>query len=284
MEYFHHIGASRSGDSKLYDLLVENSYPIKIVPSWDGNDFLYSVFAFQMSESNPLWPQVQQTITAYSLNVVDRVNTVFSEEELRKAKWAWIGGTIEQLDAMPKYTWRWEGNTFEALCEKCWIYKQINPFRIRKEPRWGKNKILRLIALGEIFTQPEVVSDFKQQGFTGFEDGDVLIHKTGLPAETIRQLHFKEFCPVPVYNKADLVEVICPVCGRVRYRPHMRGTFQYRASDLEPVKSDFLQMQEWIGNGRISWHETLVSNRVVQYILDQKWPGIQLKAIDLVQD
>ena len=284
MEYFHHIAANKTDDSKLYDLLAGHNYPLKKLPYPGISELKDFMFVFQISESNPLWPQVQQTITTYNLNVVNRVYTVFSEEELRKAKWAWIGGTSEQLDAMPKYTWRWDGNTYKALCEKCWIYEQINPFRISKEPRWGKLMFLRLIALGEIFTRPEVVSDFHKQGYTGFEDGDVLIHKTGLPAGTIRQLYFKEICPVPVYNKADMVEMICPVCGRVRYQPHMRGTFQYRASDLEPVKSDFLQMQEWTGNGRINWHETLVSNRVVQYILDQKWQGIQLKTIDLVEE
>lgn len=282
MEYSHYIGANSLTKPELYRFLKIKKYPLKIVYAPNNNEEDFHFF-FSIYESDPLWSQINEINSSYDPSV-DIIDTHFSEEELRKVKWAWIGGTFEQLDAMPKYTWRWDGNTFKALCEKCWIYEQLNPFRISKEPRWGKYMFLRLIALGEIFTRPEVVSGFHKQGFTGFEDGDVLIHKTGLPAETIRQLHFKEFCPVPVYNKAALVEMICPVCGRVRYQPHMRGTFQYRASDLEPVKSDFLQMQEWIGNGRISWHETLVSNRVVQYILDQKWQGIQLKAIDLVEE
>lgn len=284
MEYFHHIGGNRAIDSRLFDFLEKHEYPMKIVNPPNGNE-LSAIFAFQMYESDPLWLQVNDIISDYDEKngpVVNRMDTHFSEEELREARWAWIGATYEQLDAMPKYNWRWKGDTCTAQCQKCWICEQVNPFRIKKEPRWGKNMFLRLIALGEIFTKPEVVSDFRQQGFIGFEDGVVLIHKTGLPAETIRQMHFKEIIPIPVYNKADLVEMVCPVCGRARYQPHMRGTFQYKESDLEPINTDFLQMQEWIGNGGINWHETLVSNRVVQHILDQKWQGIQLKAIELV--
>lgn len=284
MEFFHYISGNRAIDSRLFDFLEKQNYPMKIVNPSNGNE-LSAIFAFQMYESDPLWPQVDDIISDYDEKngpVVNRMDTHFSEEELREARWAWIGATFEQLDPMPMFRWIRDGLTFRLECQECWIYEQIAPFRIKKEPLWKKNMFLRLISVGEIFAKPEVVSEFTQQGFIGFKDGDVLIHKTGFPAETIRQMYFNVSCPVPVYNKADLVEMVCPVCGRIRYLPHMRGTFQYKESDLEPINTDFLQMQEWIGNGGINWHETLVSNRVVQHILDQKWQGIQLKAIELV--
>jgi len=284
MDYFHHIGGNSSIDPKLYDFMVQKKYPMKTLKAPNGDES-YVIFVFDIYESDPLWPQIKEIISEYDPkydSVVNIIDTHFTEAELRNARWSWIGATFEQGDPMPRFKWIREGLTFQLECQECWIYRQITPFRISKEPRWGKNMFLRLVSVMEILTRPEVIDVFHQQGFTGFEDWEVLIHKSGLPAQTVRQLIFKEVCPVEVENKAQLIEMKCPACGRVRYKPHMRGTFQYKAADLEPIETDFMLMQERIGNGGVNWHEILVSNRVVQFILDQKWQGIRFKAIKLV--
>jgi hypothetical protein len=45
---------------------------------------------------------------------------------------------------------------------------------------------------------------------------------------------------------------------------------------------DFQLTNEWFGNGRMARHETLVSNRIVRMIFEEKWTGVELVPIQTV--
>lgn len=282
MDYFHHIGGSPYQNEDLYSFLLQQNYPIKVALGIDRK-VESGIFTFGIYESHSLWPKVNEFIEVSkknNLHLVNMVNTHFTETEIRQARWSWVGYVHEQGYALPKYSF---GNySYNIECEECNIHEQTNPFQIADDVKWGKKQFRTLISMAEIFTCPVVIKAFQEQGFTGYEVWDVLKYKTKQPLESIKQLYFTQICPFPVENVNELKEMVCPLCGRVRYAPHLRGTFQYRATDMESVQTDFMYMQEWIGNGGLSWREVLVSNRAVQFILDQKWQGITFKAIDLM--
>lgn len=282
MDYSHYVVARRSEIEALYKYLEKHKYPVKITLGLDRLE-KNALLSFEIYESHPLWKGVSDQITYYEQqdkHITNFVNVFYTEAEIRQARWSWIGYVHEQGYALPKYSF---GNySYKIECEECNIHEQTNPFQIADDVKWGKTHFRRLISMAEIFTCPEVIEAFQEQGFTGYEVWDVLKYKTKQPLESIKQLHFTKTCPFPVENLNNLKELVCPVCGRVRYAPYLRGTFQYKATDMELVQTDFMYMQEWIGNGGLAWREVLVSNRVVQFILDQKWQGITFKAIDLV--
>lgn len=282
MDYSHYIVERRSEIEALYEFLTKNKYPVKLTLGIDGIE-TNGLVSFEIYESHPLWPRVSEYITYYekqNIHMTNFINICYTEAEIRIAKWSWIGYVHEQGYALPKYTFG--KGSYKIECEKCNIHEQTQPFQIADEVKWGRKKFRRLISMAEIFSSPEVIRTFRDQGFSGFEDWDVLKYKTKQPLESIKQLYFTQTCPFPVENINDLKALVCPVCGRIRYAPYLRGTFKYKSSDMDMVNTDFMLMQEWTGNGGGSWHEVLVSNRVVQYILDQKWQGITFKAIELV--
>lgn len=282
MDYYHHIGGGSDLNKDLYLFLLKQNYPIKVTVGIDGK-VESGIFTFGIYESHSLWPKVNEFIEdskKKNLHLVNMVNTFFTETELRQARWSWVGYVHEQGYALPKYTFG--KDSYKIECEKCNIHEQTQPFQITDEVKWGRKKFRSLISMAEIFSSPEVITTFRDQGFSGFEDWDVLKYKTKQPLKSIKQLYFTQTCPFPVENINDLKALVCPVCGRIRYAPYLRGTFKYKSSDMDMVNTDFMLMQEWTGNGGVSWHEVLVSNRVVQFILDQKWQGITFKAIELV--
>lgn len=282
MDYFHHIVEYRNNIEELYRYLKENKITV-ITTTGLGGIKENALMSFDIYESHELWPQIKKYIDYYrSKNIypIDFVNTTFSIKELRDAKWSWIGYVDEKGYPLPSHDFKYEN--YKVECEKCMIGNQIKPIQISKEPIWGGKHFRRLYGLSELFTKPEVLYILKQKGFTGFQDWDVLNFKTKSALELIKQLFVVETCPYQIQNTKDLVEIICTDCGHTQYEPYLKGTYQYKLAEMDSIEIDFLLMQEWTSNYRVSWREILVSNRVVQFILDQKWQGITFKAIDLV--
>jgi hypothetical protein len=278
MEINHHISGVQGKDDELLNIIIQAGIPFQRLPLYGSSSF---AFVFDIFESDYHWPRIKKYMLEHE-NYLGIEETLFSEDELRNARWSLISHVPEKGYPMPDDHWPAIQSTLSLDCPICYTYRQDRPYRIRRESAWGKNCFLRLIWIQALFTKPEMIKNFKKQEFVGFEDWPVLIHKTSQVAETMRQIYVTATNPYEIVNKADLTPQICPECGRIRFAPQKHGTFQYKASEMASLTTDFLLTKEWVGNGLLSWQEILVSNRVVQYILDKKCENIRFKATELV--
>jgi hypothetical protein len=153
--------------------------------------------------------------------------------------------------------------------------------RLAKEPSLGRKSFMSTIWAAEIFCTPEVILGLENIQARGYEVWHALIHKTGNPSERVRQLYVPGIASPGVIIDDDLVRKICPVCGTVKYYPHVKGKMYIRRETL-PSDTDFMLTHEWFGHGLLAWREMLVSNRVARLVLDKGWSGVRFKVVEMV--
>lgn len=283
MEIVHHI-FFHSSQKELYSYLQSSTIKFdtsKLSP--DGQ-----LISFDISESHPLWRELMQLLIKFDNFKLyqggDQYDTFFSEDEIRHAEWVTLNATFSQGYPQPENDWPFKQDPFISLtnvCPKCAIYEQINPIRVKKEPRMGKYSFMYLFWFTEFFVTNQVINEFKAIGAKGFEDWDVFISKKHDIAQTTRQLFIPEKTQPGLLDVDDLERKVCPVCGTVKFHSHLKGTMKYRRSCVNP-DTDFIKTSEWFGTGHTSFNEIWASNRVANLILDKGWKGVRLKVVELV--
>jgi len=233
-----------------------------------------------VSESDPLWPRMEELVR--QKNALDIFDTVFTSEEILSAGWLRLIPVFEQGYPQPEGSWTVNPITYEGHCPECGVYeKQRESFRIRKEPRLGKNEFMTLYWTYALFTTSTVLSKFAAHQIRGYEVWDVLIHKTGQPSESISQVYIPHLTRGALIPEETLKRRICSQCGTTKYFPHMRGYMQF-SLDLLETDLDFVLSKEWFGDGHAAYREILVSDKVARLVLENKWRGVKLKAIKVI--
>jgi hypothetical protein len=282
MDIIHRISINSIKDAEFMSAIIELGIDHKATELPGGSNYLIT---FVITESDPRWDTVAQLIKRYkdyeTYGPGDQFETVFSEVEIRNASWLRLKSTFEQGYPQPKSHWPLKQLSYEILCPKCAIYRQTNPMRLAKEPSLKKKSFMSLIWASEILCTPEVILGLESIQARGYEVWDALIHKTGKPLERVRQLYIPTIAPPGVIIPEDLEWKICPVCQTIKHPPHVKGPLYLKRDALLP-HTDFMLTYEWFGHGLLAWREILVSNRIAQLVLDNKWEGVRFKVAEIV--
>lgn len=240
------------------------------------------VITLRISEDDPAWPEFKKWTD--ESNILHGYETRFSDEEILDAEWVRVTSAYAHGYPQPEDSWVTRPNNLTVVCRTCGMYKQVSPFHIKEEPNLRKWQFLSLEWTGGIlFTLPLVIGQLEFNEIEGFETWEVIIHKTGLPAKTVKQLF------TPITTLAGLIDTseepqsICPECGNTKYGYHRRGRMKYRREAM-PSSADIVQTFEWFGagQGHFAYKEILISNRFTRLILDNQWKGLELKPIELL--
>ena len=143
----------------------------------------------------------------------------FSKEELDASSY-YILNNMGYPKGYPQPEVTYKQETYNDGCARCGIdYKQISSFRIKSEPNWtGKTKLN--FSLNWIFDETFIKKDFFQEVFEplGLKSREVIIHKTGKPAETAVQLIIPEAkSKLELEGSSYDTQSHCPVCGIKKY-------------------------------------------------------------------
>lgn len=266
----------------VYSKLVDMGIDAKLVelPGDGGN-----LITILINESDPHWDEVVKLVNRIKHFVIygdgDQYETIFSDDEIRNAKWLRLISTFEQGYPQPKSNWPVKQFSYENVCPKCGIYQQTRGMRLAKEPSLRNKSFMSLIWTGEIFCTPEVIRALEEIHAAGYEVWNAIIHKTDEPSRIVHQLYIPGITSPGVIADKESKYTICPVCSKKKYSPHLKGIMELEEEALIP-DSDFMLTNEWFGNGLIAWREILVSNRVAQLILDQGWQGVRFKVVKVV--
>jgi len=276
MVIIHRISINSKKDVVFFSAVIKLGIDYKSIELPGGNSQLIT---FIIAESDPQWEIVSELVETKGAG--DLVETTFTYEEIRNAEWLRLKSTFEQGYPQPKLHWPIKQLSYDIICPKCAIYKQIHPMRLAKEPSLGRKSFMSTIWAAEIFYTPEVVLGLNSIHANGFENWDVLIHKTGKPSERVRQLYVPGIASPGVIIDDELERKICPVCGTTKYYPHVKGKMFLKGEALLP-DTDFILTNEWFGHGLLAWREMLVSNRVASLVLDKGWQGARFKVVELI--
>jgi len=281
MDIKHRISVN-STDTNFLSAIRDMKIEHKSIQLPGTGGLLTTIFIF---ESDPNWNALVQLVKNQKHFEIygngDQFETVFSEDEIKKSEWLRLISTFEQGYPQPKSHWPLKQLSYDILCAKCAIYKQINPMRLAKEPSLRKKSFMTTIWTSEIFCTPEVIQGLELLKVKGYEVWDAIIYKIGEPSERVSQLYVPGIASPGVIFDDNLERNTCPVCGTIKYYPHVKGIMYLKREALLP-DTDFMLTYEWFGGGFIAWREILVSNRVASLILDKGWQGVRFKVVKLV--
>ncbi|MBI2854650.1 MAG: hypothetical protein HYX87_07010 [Chloroflexi bacterium] len=275
MEIWHRV-AFNAGKGEFLRALEQRGVKYKVAPL-PGTTV--GMVYFDMSESDPRWPKVDELIQKHGAsNVFD---TIFTPQEIVQAEWSRLTLVFEQGYPQPKEGW--EELTLENGCSECGAgYRQKAPFRINGEPRLGKNDFMCLYWVWTAFCTKAVLSRIGGIGCLGYEAWVPLINRTGEPSKVISQIVCQTVAAPALVEQDKLRPETCMRCGITKYGYHKRG-YMRMVRDSLPVGIDFVQTHEWFGSGgHAAFREILVSNREAQLIVESGWRGVRLKPIQLV--
>lgn len=240
-----------------------------------------SLYEFVIDEANPAWPEIKERLG----DAHTYIRTEFTEEDIAQAEWAMGFATHSIGSFVPKEKW-WCDLYYADQCKNCGSgWRQIAPFRIKKEPKLGKNVFANFGSGFELFCAPLVVEDFRKHGMIRFETRPLILNKENRPAEGLKQLVVTEIAKPAIAE--DLVErerysqTDCPVCGKTWHAHYTRGALPLRREGLN-IEADFQLTNEWFGNGRTARREILFSQRAVALALENKWKGIEFVPVRVV--
>ncbi len=199
--------------------------------------------------------------------------------------------------------------TYDATnaCRTCTIgLKQINEFRFRNEPKAKHSQFIGLNwVFDQIFVRQIVKDTFELEKVSGITFSQPVIHKTGQPIDGLYQLHIDnyifdglftenlevEICEMPKDErsikfltaiKSRLVEG--PFCGQIKYNFPRDGNYIKIKKEFLIDQTDFVRLNYSFGSGASTNQPILVSDRVKQIIDREKWRGVFLTEIELIDD
>jgi hypothetical protein len=203
-----------------------------------------------------------------SWGALDMVGTVFDTSEIEGATSVMLHPDSQSYYPQPETEFGYLKYTYDLAnyCFTCGIgAKQIRPFRLRSEPKWGRKKAFML---NWVFDEMFVTRDAYDQVFRPLDIGctPVLLDRDESHIKTTVQLNIPESRTALALDGYPCD--VCASCGRKRYRPITRGWFPPFDS---PLSMPLCKSQEYYGSGASSskWifaakslRETLVKHEV----------------------
>ena len=232
---------------------------------------------FEITESHPSWPYLKSLIVQW--DAVDIVWTEFSDSELKKAHYlrmqpGWHHGYPQPEDDFGYLNLSYD---LTSYCSSCGIgAHQINPFRMKGEPRWGKRHILQLNWIyDEFFVLPQVWERvFRPFGISYIP---VLHHRTGKKLNTVVQLDIKLIASSKL-QLANHPYEICKVCKRKKYLPFVKGKFPSFTGALPDAHA--VKTQEYFGSGAEAFREIVISSALFHEITAHKIKGAKFEPLE----
>jgi hypothetical protein len=276
VEIMHRIAFNAKGNPAFLHALGQLGFVEEqgIDPNTDG------LIVVWVDEADARWQTVRGLREEYG--GAHQVQTYFTQAEILAADLVRLSVTYAEGYPQPKRNWVSTKPNYEQPCRSCGIFRQIAPFRIESEPILRGHDFLTLIWGSPILARNEVVKYLAEKGISGYEPWNVLIHSSGSPSKTIRQIQVVERTQAGFLDGDKVGHETCGECGETKYFAHLRGVMHYRRDAL-PEDIDLMLSHEWFGaGGRSAYPEVLISPRLAKMILEKGWKGVEMKVVELV--
>lgn len=276
MEIKRHVTGRPDDDFELFKFVKENGITYK-------EDSI--VFAFDIYESSTHWPFIREYLRANNGTALNE--TEFSREELENAEWLKIRSQWRNGYPQPESGFKYETITYtrDNYCTECGSgLKQIDSFRIKKEPNWGKRCFMMLNWIADELFVNESTKKLLEHEVNGISFCEVKDKKGIDIIPDIYQM------VIPVSTREGLIEdpetlhdaLVCPSCGIKRFHTNGRGMLTFKKESLVDAPA-VVKTCEIFGWGKSSSHQILINRDVYQLLTKNKLDrGLEFKPIRLI--
>lgn len=217
----------------------------------------------EIYEHDPLWEQVQDLMQQFD-DTIDVAETTFSAAELTSAEWLfwearWLNGYPFPDDGYMERTYN-----LSAACSACGVEAmQKEPFRLKKEPRWGRRSVFQLNwEEDKWFIRSDVFrAVFEPRGVLSWP----VLDRRGRVIESVIQLNLDA---VPTISAPVTWPIErCAKCQRTKYNYEGAGPFPAFATQAG-ADHPCLTSSEWFGSGGAAFRATFISQSLYRSLSD----------------
>lgn len=277
MKVIHRVSLSNKQDKKALKKLTK----LGIKPWTIGGNLFSNMRYFDITEDDPVWPQVSEIIEKNKIPNIPRAE--FTREEILSAEWVWLNPIYfdEELYPMPHLDDSWKKVSFdyENECPECGIrLLQKAPIRLKGEPNLKNNDFMSIFWVYAIFARPEVLDAMMKNDIKGFEIFPAINHSSNIPLETVKQMKVtNELSPGVI---ADNLQYEDRGCRHMKYYGISHVMMKYRRSAFANCP-DLIRTSEWFGTGHEAFQLILASAKFVKLYMENNWKGLSLNPIEL---
>jgi hypothetical protein len=257
------------------------------------------ISVLNITEDHEKWPRVKELMHEFDISAM--VENKFDKNEILDAEWLQIGATGHFGYPQPEDNYQEITYDENRICPSCGIGKvQKAPFRFRSEPKASRSQFLQLNWIfDEFFVRPDVKEAFTNNNISGIIYENPVINKSNAPISSIYQLKIKN-TQNPCLITTNLEPVTCKLnneefspsmekfmgkkdtfCGNVKYHFGKRGPFQFQRNSFL-CNDDVMKSFEWFGSGFQAFRMVIISRKVSDIIIKNKWRGIYMHPIHLI--
>lgn len=280
MKVIHRVSLSSKRDSKALKKL--NKLGIK--PWATGGKLFPNMRYYDISEDDPVWPQVSEIIEKNKILTVPRAE--FTQEEILSAEWVRIDPVYFEDEGFPMphlvhHRWKKASFDYENECPECGVgLRQKNPIRLRGEPNLKDNDFMSIFWVYAIFARPEVLDTMMENNIHGFEIFPAIDHSSNVPLKTVQQMKIiNELSPGII---ADNLQRETRKCAHIKYYGISHVVMKYQKFAFVNCP-DLIRTSEWFGTGGEAFQLVLASAKFVQVYMENDWKGLSLAPIELTQ-
>jgi hypothetical protein len=273
MDFKNHI-AFRADDS------------LELVEYLEANGIDYNkgeiVSALDILESDPHWESVSKIIGDDRHYITE---TVFSKEEMRSAEWLNVRSVWRYDYPQPENKYR-EITYNGQMCPECWGgLAQIEAFRFKRAPKWGKRFFLTTNWEDDIlFVSDQAKAMIESAKVSGVTFREVK-NKSGTETfPDIHQLVVHNILPEGLVWEDSCVDeiLVCDKCGRSKFAPNGRGQFVFRKNTFDNAP-DIVLSSEFFGRAHYNQRLLIVSQKIYQMIIKNKMDrSLEFEPIKLI--
>ncbi len=274
MKVRYRIGFRKSKSQELMAVIKQHNVKYK---SGDMPGSTDPLITFDVYDTHVAWEKISDLVEKNNISYLH--TNVFSKKEIRSAPWCRVRLINHVGYPQPENEWLSTHFTYANYDQESRTFShQVEDFRIKKEPKLKNKHFMDLTWPHEMFARKEVIEKFRAANAKGYIARDVLIHDTGKPSREIQQI------VVPKITGADAILTDHPTVPIststvVKYMPYTRGVLEF-THELLTESVDFVLSKEWFGEGG-AFREILISQKVVNLILDNNWKGISLEPVQV---
>jgi len=217
---------------------------------------------FDIGENDKRWSDISKFLQEHPHIYDFQHRTEYTKAELDAADFYEIGILWEFEYPQPDDDFEYTSITYDSsnYCKKCGAgLKQIEPFSIKKSPKWGKRNIVQLFWIhDEYFVSGSLKSKIEAESeILNFRSVNKYKKKgESEPFDDIFQIDIAQ--TVDLHMPKDSAHSHCAVCNRKKYVPITRDFFH------RPQKDDFTiaHSLQTFGSGYSAYHAVLISKDI----------------------
>lgn len=268
MDIWNHVGFSKIMHAELWQYVREHN-----IPATHKDD--EHIASFELYSSDPRWPWIAAYLEKKNLRCVS--DTIFTKEELLNAQWMrvrsiWRTGYPEPMDG---YQYTSITYSRDNYCEECGIgLKQIDSFRMKKVPSWGRKNFFSLFWVDdELFVSQAAKNAFEKDGITGITFLPVKNRKGTEELSGVFQLKIQNNLEEGLVACSENLcsSVVCPKCGRRKSLGNEGCLLAFRKQIFDAA-TDITKTGDYFGaaGNKAPAQEIIINQKTYQTIVQNK--------------